>query len=110
MSLIVYNVEQSIYFFALLISEMYMFCLIQRGTNELMFACFKGHKDILEMLLKYPNININTQNKVFILFVFCKNDLCFNANMFVNEGRMDCIDACIFFGHKEIVEMLLKIE
>src|SRR5436309_2200837 len=77
----------------------------QMNDTALMLASINNHKEVVEMILNVPNIDINLQEKV----------LQFN---YVNEHNKICIvkkngnTALIFAArssHKEIVEMLLKM-
>ena len=56
------------------------------GLTALMFACAKGFKDIVQMLLKHPDIDCNAR---------------------CNFGVTALVNAC-HKGHKEVVQMLLN--
>ena len=49
-------------------------CLKQDKKNALVWAYQNGHKEIVEMLLKMPNIDINIQDKVYFIHIFTKHE------------------------------------
>ncbi len=48
---------------------------VKNGSTALMWSAWMGHKEIVEMLLKLSNIDINMQDKVCLQFI----DLFINA-------------------------------
>eukprot|EP00484_Ammonia_sp_Unknown_P007644 CAMPEP_0197073520 /NCGR_PEP_ID=MMETSP1384-20130603/210648_1 /TAXON_ID=29189 /ORGANISM="Ammonia sp." /LENGTH=829 /DNA_ID=CAMNT_0042512357 /DNA_START=151 /DNA_END=2637 /DNA_ORIENTATION=+ len=90
------------------------------NESPLIQACHRGHHEIVRLLLKAPNIKINQKRKTdgaTALFVACREGatecvrhLTTNNLLFINEsktnGRSPLFIAS-FFGHNEIVEMLI---
>ena len=49
-------------------------CLKQNKKNALIRSSENGHKEIAEMLLKMPNIDINIQDSVYFIHIFTKHE------------------------------------
>jgi ankyrin repeat protein len=65
------------------------------GDNALIYASFNGYKEIVELLLKHPNININTPEGIHPVNVQNKFG---DTALIAASSRLN----------KEIVELLLK--
>ena len=42
----------------------FSFCLLKNGKTALIYASYKGYKEVVDILVKTPNINVNLQDKV----------------------------------------------
>ena len=62
------------------------------------------------MLLKMPNIDINIQDSVYFIHIFTKHEkLSFVIVDCLKQNKKNALIRSSENGHKEIVEMLLKM-
>ncbi len=82
--------------------------LEQNGNPILIYAFKKGDKEIVEVLLKKPNIDINMKDDNVILIFSKHMKKCYYILCVYENGSTALIYASQN-GYKEIVEVLLKM-
>ena len=100
-------VSFSFSFFFFIFSFFYFFLNVKYGKTPLWIAAFKGHEQIVQLLLEKGNPNVDLPNQVILLIV---SFFFFSVSHFffcVKYGITPLYIAA-FKGHEQIVQLLLE--
>lgn len=81
-------------------------------TTSLMYACEKGYKEIVELLIeKGANINFKDNNNWTALLCACRNGYLEIVDLLINNGAKvkKALPYAVMSGKKELVELLIKV-